>query len=126
MRIPCPLCGTRDRREFTYQGDALALDRPQAGAGAGDWHAYLHLRDNPAGPVRDLWYHDPCQSWLVVSRDTVTHEITAAELAASAPRRAVASRAKARGAPKTGAAKTRAAKTRATTPRAGKKPGAGR
>ena len=28
MRITCPLCGARDRREFHYKGDAVALDRP--------------------------------------------------------------------------------------------------
>ena len=33
MRITCPICGERDRREFYYQGAALALDRPDAGCG---------------------------------------------------------------------------------------------
>ena len=75
MRISCPHCGPRDRREFTYQGDSLALDRPAPDAGTGAWDDYLHLRDNPAGDTRDLWYHAPCQSCLAVSRDTVTHAI---------------------------------------------------
>ncbi len=87
MRITCPLCGERDRREFTYQGDAVALDRPGPEAGAEDWHAYIHLRDNPAGETRDLWYHDTCQSWLIVTRDTVTHAVRATELAAEAKRK---------------------------------------
>ena len=26
MRITCPICGERDRREFYYVGDAVALD----------------------------------------------------------------------------------------------------
>jgi sarcosine oxidase subunit delta len=75
MLIPCPCCGPRDRREFTYTGHATLLDRPPAGAPAEAWDAYLHLRDNPAGPTRDLWYHDPCGTWVVVERDTVTHAV---------------------------------------------------
>jgi sarcosine oxidase subunit delta len=75
MLIPCPCCGPRDRREFTYYGSETYLDRPEADAPAEAWDAYLHLRENPAGPVRDLWYHDPCGTWACVSRDTVTHAI---------------------------------------------------
>jgi heterotetrameric sarcosine oxidase delta subunit len=75
MRIPCPCCGLRDLREFTYLGSEIYLDRPAEDAPAEDWDAYLHLRDNPAGPVRDLWYHDPCGAWACVNRDTVTHAV---------------------------------------------------
>lgn len=76
MRIDCPNCGTRDRREFYYQGAAVALERPAPDAGAEAWDAYLHLRENPAGKTRDLWQHDGgCGVWLVVTRDTATHEI---------------------------------------------------
>lgn len=75
MRIACPCCGPRDRREFTYYGAAVLLDRPDQDAGLDALDAYLHLRDNPAGPTRDLWYHDPCQTWAEVERNTVTHEI---------------------------------------------------
>ena len=75
MRIACPYCGDRDRREFTYQGDGLALSRPSEGADAQDWDDYLHNRDNPAGDTRDLWYHDPCGAWVAVHRNTVTHDI---------------------------------------------------
>ena len=82
MRIPCPICGERDSREFTYKGAAVALDRPEPEAGDEAWDDYLHLRDNPAGETRDLWYHGAgCTGWLVVRRNTLTHEITAAELA---------------------------------------------
>ena len=82
MRIPCPICGERDRREFYYVGDAVALDRPAPDAGIDAWDSYVHLRDNPAGVTRDLWYHDGgCGSWLVVTRNTVTHDVIGAELA---------------------------------------------
>ncbi|MBW4983668.1 sarcosine oxidase subunit delta [Mameliella sp. CS4] len=76
MRLTCPICGDRDRREFYYQGDAVMLDRPDPGAPSQDWVDWLHLRDNPAGRARELWYHEAgCTAWLVVERDTVTHEV---------------------------------------------------
>jgi len=80
MRIRCPICGERDRREFYYKGAALA--RPAPEAGAADWEEYLHLRDNPCGVTRELWYHDSgCSAWLVVTRNTATHVISAVALA---------------------------------------------
>lgn len=83
MRIPCPICGPRDRREFHYYGAEDYLDRPAEGAPLAAWDDYLHNRDNPAGVIRDLWYHDAgCTAWLVVERNTVTHEILGAALVA--------------------------------------------
>ena len=83
MRLTCPLCGARDRREFYYYGAEDYLDRPAAGAAPEAWDEHLHLRDNVAGVVRDLWYHETgCAQWLVVTRNTVTHEILAVELVA--------------------------------------------
>ncbi|GAA6163022.1 sarcosine oxidase subunit delta [Pelagimonas sp. KU-00592-HH] len=82
MRITCPLCGERDRREFYYQGDAEMLNRPDPEAGDVVWDDYLHNRDNPAGVTRDLWYHEAgCASWIVVTRNTITHEVISTELA---------------------------------------------
>jgi sarcosine oxidase subunit delta len=86
MRVACPFCGARDRREFTVQGDATALRRPPRDAGAEAWHAFVHLRDNPAGRLREMWSHDPCGAWLVVERDTVTHEVFGAVWAPEAAR----------------------------------------
>jgi sarcosine oxidase subunit delta len=82
MRITCPLCGERDRREFYYVGDAVALDRPEPDAGEAAWDDYVHNRDNPAGETRDLWYHESgCNAWIVVTRNTVSHAVIATELA---------------------------------------------
>ena len=86
MRVTCPHCGPRDRREFTVQGDDTALSRPDRDAGGEAWHAFVHLRDNPAGPLREMWYHDPCQAWIVVERDTATHAVHGSTLAREAPR----------------------------------------
>lgn len=80
MRITCPLCGPRDRREFYYYGSEDYLTLP-VGEDFDAIDAHLHLRDNLAGRVRDLWYHEMgCSAWLVVTRDTVTHEVFGAEL----------------------------------------------
>ncbi len=82
MRITCPLCGDRDRREFYYQGAAVALERPAPEAGAEAWDDYVHNRDNPAGVTRDLWYHETgCGAWVVVTRDTRDHAIHETALA---------------------------------------------
>jgi len=87
MRITCPNCGPRDRREFYYQGDALALDRPADDAGLEAWDDYLHNRENPAGDTADLWFHEAgCGAWLVVERNTVTHAVHKATLAEKAKR----------------------------------------
>ena len=85
MRIPCPLCGKRDLREFTPRGADVLLDRPAEDADPAEWHDYLHLRDNPAGLSRELWYHGAgCGAWLVVERDTLTHDVIDAKLASDA------------------------------------------
>ncbi|NKC16766.1 MAG: sarcosine oxidase subunit delta [Gammaproteobacteria bacterium] len=79
MRLDCPLCGPREHGEFTYLGDARLTDRPDPAAAdaAARFHDYVHLRDNPAGEHRELWYHDAgCRSWLVVTRNTRTHAIS--------------------------------------------------
>jgi sarcosine oxidase subunit delta len=87
MRLTCPLCGDRDRREFHYLGHATYLHRPGADAPPEAWEAYLHLRDNPCGPTRDLWQHEAgCGAWLVVERDTATHAVHSVELAAGVRR----------------------------------------
>lgn len=89
MLIPHPLLGLRDAQEFTYLGDASLLNRPDPDApdAAAAFHDYVYLRDNPAGVHRELWFHEQGdRSWLVVTRNTVTHEILGAELASDVKR----------------------------------------
>ncbi len=84
MIINHPLLGPRDAQEFTYLGDASLMDRPDPeGENGGDrFHDYLYLRDNPSGEHQELWYHEQGdRSWLVVTRNTLTHEISNVELA---------------------------------------------
>ncbi len=84
MRIPCPNCGTRDRREFTFQGDAIALDRPAPDAPDALWDLYVNPPKSPPGPVLDLWYHAPCGTWAVVHRDTANRNVISAKSAREA------------------------------------------
>ena len=89
MIINHPLLGPRDASEFTYLGDASLIDRPdwQAKNAADAFYEYGYLRDNPAGEHQELWYHEAGdRSWLVVTRNTLTHEITDVQLAADVAR----------------------------------------
>lgn len=83
MRIECPFCGERDLSEFSYLGDAgCPRPAPEGEDPQGRFFAAVYLRENPAGPHRELWYHaSGCGSWLQVSRDTRTHAILAVRLA---------------------------------------------
>ena len=84
MIINHPLLGPRDASEFSYLGDASLIDRPdpEADDAAKQFHDYVYLRDNPAGEHRELWFHEHGdRSWLVVTRNTLTHEIIRVELA---------------------------------------------
>ena len=83
MRIVCPYCGERGNEEFSYLGDASPVRPDPAGADMPRKFAeYVYLRDNPRGVLRELWYHTAgCHAWLVVTRNTLTHEITGVEFA---------------------------------------------
>ncbi|MEP2920884.1 MAG: sarcosine oxidase subunit delta [Sulfitobacter sp.] len=89
MIIDHPLLGPRDSAEFIYLGDASLIERPDPEtATAQEWHAYAYLRGNPAGTHRELWWHEGGdRSWLVVTRDTLTHEITNVEIARDVARK---------------------------------------
>jgi sarcosine oxidase subunit delta len=76
MRIPCPYCGERDLSEFIYYGDPTPRPDPTASDAPRRFYEAIYLRDNPAGPHEELWYHaNGCRSWVRVKRDTRTHEI---------------------------------------------------
>lgn len=77
MLIPCPHCGPRDSREFTYGGQA-GRARPAPGETDNQaWTDYVHARSNPMGPHAELWHHTQgCRCWIIVTRNTATHDIT--------------------------------------------------
>lgn len=75
--ISCPHCGVRPKEEFAIRGDA-SVTRPAAGASDEQWYAYVYVRDNPRGRIKEYWHHAlGCRRWLVVERDNVTHEVFA-------------------------------------------------
>ena len=75
MRIRCPHCGERPIDEFVQLGAADPV-RPAADAGIAAFVDYVYLRDNPAGPHRELFQHiGGCRALLAVTRDTRTHAI---------------------------------------------------
>lgn len=83
MRITCPYCGNRSLDEFLYHGDAEP-QRPEATAAyAMDaFISYAFERTNPPGQHRELWYHEAgCHAWLVVTRNVLTHAISAVDIA---------------------------------------------
>ncbi|MFT5112590.1 MAG: heterotetrameric sarcosine oxidase delta subunit [Parasphingorhabdus sp.] len=75
IRINCPFCGDRDHSEFTYGGDA-SIEYPALDAAAGPWCEAVFFRENICGRQSETWQHvNGCRMWLVVERDTMTHEI---------------------------------------------------
>ena len=85
MIINHPLLGPRDISEFVYLGDASLLKRPKWDSNKPEekFYEYLYLRNNVAGIHKELWFHQHGdRSWLVVTRNTISHEITKVELAA--------------------------------------------
>jgi methylglutamate dehydrogenase subunit B len=78
MLIPCPYCGPRDAHEFVCRGET-DMGRPDDDDALFE---YVYLRDNPIGPVNEHWYHaQGCRNWLLLTRDTISHEISRAVLA---------------------------------------------
>jgi len=76
LRFKCPVCGLRDETEFDYGGDAKVVRPATAETAFEPWYDYVFLRDNPRGPHREFWHHSRgCRQWVVVERDTLTHEI---------------------------------------------------
>ncbi|WP_107676408.1 sarcosine oxidase subunit delta [Agrobacterium sp. LAD9] len=74
--VPCPHCGARPKEEFTVKGAALA--RPAPDTDPESWMNYVYLRDNPRGRYEEYWHHTAgCRRWLIIVRDTATHEIGA-------------------------------------------------
>lgn len=75
IRINCPFCGERDHSEFTYGGDG-SIEYPALDAPAEQWVEAVFQRENIRGVQTESWHHvSGCRQWLLVERDTMTHEI---------------------------------------------------
>jgi len=76
MRITCPFCGPRDHAEFCHGGDAGARRPAHDDDDNEAWVQYVYFRDNPRGLIKEYWQHvEGCRCWLMVERNTLTHEI---------------------------------------------------
>ena len=85
LRIDCPFCGLRDMSEFTYGEDASIVWPDFASPDHQAHFDALYLRENPRGRHLEKWQHlMGCRSWLLVERDTLTHEIFSVRAAAEA------------------------------------------
>lgn len=81
LTIPCPFCGPRSESEFAYCGPKTNR-RPEdpAAMSASEWVEHLTVPPNPVGPVLEHWWHvRGCGAWVLIERDTATHELKSAE-----------------------------------------------
>lgn len=81
MRLNCPHCGTRSVNEFVSLG-AASPKRPTLAEPMEKWVDYVYFRDNVAGVHDEYFYHAMgCRAWLIVTRNTVTHDILNVKIA---------------------------------------------
>jgi heterotetrameric sarcosine oxidase delta subunit len=75
--INCPHCGRRTTDEFYIKGDATKARPTAIGDDTLDqWHDYVNIRENVRGRIAEYWHHTGgCRQWLVVERDSVTHDV---------------------------------------------------
>ena len=80
QRFPCPFCGLRNETEFHFAAEA-GKARPEPAPEVSDsaWADYLYGQDAPRGSAREVWVHLTCGEFFVMSRDTVTRDVSAAE-----------------------------------------------
>ena len=82
LRIECPFCGLRDHSEFTYGEDASIKYPDLENTDRQAWYEAVFLRDNPRGVHLERWHHvQGCRQWLIVERDTASHEILSVKMA---------------------------------------------
>lgn len=83
LQIDCPFCGKREHSEFHYGG--AAIDYPQLDAPIEQWHEAVFMRENVRGMQSETWHHvHGCRLWLIVERDTMSHEIKSVRAADAA------------------------------------------
>ena len=76
LRLPCPTCGSRDLEEWVY---GEILDPPDTVVAQGDDaidvdRGFMH--NNPAGVVREAWFHlYGCRRRVTFERDTTTDRL---------------------------------------------------
>ncbi len=80
MQIHCPHCGSRAQGEFIFERTVDSVVTLEATPD--DAMTALFTRHNPRGLDNEIWRHTfGCRAWMVVTRNRVTHEITATRAA---------------------------------------------
>lgn len=75
IQLPCPWCGYRNVSEFAYHGEQIPRPDPATTTRAA-WRRYLYMRKNPAGPLREGWYHRAgCRRFFEAERDTTDNTV---------------------------------------------------
>ena len=70
--------------DLSHSAGAVPVNLADADA---EWAEFVFLRDNPKGLLFERWHHSQgCRRWFNVARDTVTHAVTGARLAAEGAR----------------------------------------
>lgn len=77
ITINCPFCGPRDEREFEYCGPHRQKRPDNINEMiTSAFIDYLTVPENPEGEAKEVWWHRRgCGAWLLVVRNTRTHEI---------------------------------------------------
>ena len=73
----CPFCGPRDETEFHFAAEAgKRRPEPAQQTSDADWADYLYFNDVPRGPAREVWVHVTCGEFFLMTRDTVTRQVS--------------------------------------------------
>ena len=74
--FPCPFCGDRDEREFSYLGEN-GKTRPDTTTpiSDADWASYLHFKRNTQGLVAEIWMHLACSEVFLMERNSQTMDV---------------------------------------------------
>ena len=78
--IPCPYCGPRNEDEFVCWSEVVPRPSDPDALSDAEWTDHVYNHANPRGWVREQWWHERgCRRWIIVERNTVTHEVAGAE-----------------------------------------------
>lgn len=74
--LACPYCNEYyDETEYSCGGETRT-NVDQSSCTDKEWADFLFIRRNTKGVLSELWFHKHgCMRWLVVERDTRTHEV---------------------------------------------------
>ncbi|GAB5446830.1 sarcosine oxidase subunit delta [Gymnodinialimonas sp.] len=76
--FPCPFCGPRAETEFHFATVAGRV-RPEWAPDTGEWARYLYGEEAPKGVTQEVWLHTTCGEYVLLTRDSVTREISGSE-----------------------------------------------